>query len=216
MARRAMMAGLALAVVSALAGSAALAGGSGGRLIAALSGDWNGDGAADAITLVQGAEVQGAEDAAELVVYLGGVMGLHRVLTVPGAVYAGSLAGQVPGLVARSTTGFTITEEQTGVGREPWQARINVAWRAGRFVVAGYSYAFHDRLDPGHFGDCDVNLRTGDWRTRLSSGDAQPDGSIVLGAAVVRDRSGRDAPSDLPLAGLRADFMPERCQALIR
>lgn len=182
-----------------------------GRLIAVLSGDWDGDEMADAVTLVQ------AEDGmADLVVYHGTFRGLEKALTLPSVIFAGPMAGQAPGLEAASATSFRITTEQTGIGRTPWQAALSVAWRDGGFVVAGYTYGFYDRLDLGHYGSCDVNLLTGGYEITLSPGDEQPDGSMVEGSAVEQHRSGHTDESAFPLAALREGWQAAVCDDLFR
>lgn len=177
-----------------------------GRLIAVLSGDWDGDEMADAITLVQ------AEDGmADLVVHRGTFRGLEPVLTLPAVIFAGPMAGQAPGLEAASASSFRITTEQTGIGRTPWHAALTVAWREGGFVVAGYTYAFYDRLDLGHYGSCDVNLLTGDYEIALSPGDEQPDGSMVEGSAVEVRQTGRGPRASFALAELREGYAAPAC-----
>lgn len=65
-------------------------------LIAALSGDWDGDGTLDAVVLVPGIDGD-----ADLVVYDNdGSSGLTPGLTLPGVVFAGPMAGQAPALTA--------------------------------------------------------------------------------------------------------------------
>lgn len=182
-----------------------------GRLIAALSGDWDGDQMTDAVTLVQA-----ADGLADLVVHHGTFRGLEPVLTLPAVIFAGPMAGQAPGLEAASATSFRITTEQTGIGRTPWQAALTVAWRRGAFVVAGYTYSFFDRLDLGHYGSCDVNLLTGDYTITLSPGDQQPDGTMIEGSAVETHSAGHTDEAAFPLAGLTEGWQARACDVLFR
>lgn len=181
-----------------------------GRLLAALSGDWNGDEVLDAVTLVQA-----GDDMADLVAYLGtGYAGLEAVVTLPGVVYAGPMAGQMPTLAALSDTSFTLNSEQTGIGRNPWSQVITVAWRNGAFVVAGYAYNFYDRLDPAHFGSCDVNLLTGEFSVTRGPGDGT-DGDTANDAPDVVT-SGRGRRTAFAFADLTADYQAPDCAELFR
>jgi len=190
-----------LVLVWVFASGAALADPLPDALIAALSGDWNGDEMPDAVFLVQG-----ADDTADIRVFGGGFRGLEPQFTVPGAVYAGPWGGQAPGLVALSDSSFAITSEQTGIGPTPWMQRIMVAYRDGGFVVAGYTYDFYDRLDPEHYGTCDVNLLSGDYTlSRMTS-----DGTAPLNI------SGGGAAQGFALQDLTAGYVAPQCEALFR
>lgn len=168
--------------------------------LAALTGDWNGDGLTDLAILTPG-----AAGTADLILYHGGPQGMTRALVLRGAVFAGPMAGQTPSLAARSATSFAILSEQIGIGRSPWEQAVTVAWRRGGHVVAGFTHAFFDRLDPERQGRCDVNLLTGGWEAAFSPGTGQPP----------RQASGRDGPRAFPLADLTEDFLPAPCLALL-
>jgi hypothetical protein len=172
-----------------------------GRLIAALSGDWNGDEEPDAILLIQGMEGQ-----AEIQIFEGEFDGLQPLFTVPGAVYAGSWSGQSPGLNPLTDNSFSITTEQIGIGRTPWMAQVTVAYRDGIYMVAGYTYDFYDRIDPAHTGSCEVNLLTGDYVVDVQRSDGTPNTSIQA-------RSQRTA---FPLTELIEGFTPAECRGLFR
>ncbi|MCB1406042.1 MAG: hypothetical protein KDK01_07200 [Rhodobacteraceae bacterium] len=180
-----------------------------GRLIAALSGDWNGDAQPDAVLLVQS-----AEGLADVQVHLGGFRGLDPVLTVPGAIYVGPMGGQAPSLAARDETSFVIAFEQTGFGRTPWMASLVIAYRGGGFVVAGYSYDFYDRLDLGHYGRCDVDLVSGSYALMHgpSDGNARDD---AISDAPDRHETGQTDSRAFALSDLRDGYFPTVCQALL-
>jgi hypothetical protein len=109
-----------------------------GDLVAALSGDWNGDGAPDAATLTQD---EGS--AANLTLYLGDqVYGLKRVVDRPRVIFSGGMGGQTPTFEPASPSSFKLHQEQIGIGRTPWESTLSIAWRGGQFVLAGYSYQF--------------------------------------------------------------------------
>lgn len=168
--------------------------------IAALSGDWNADGNPDAVLLYGRAEGD-----ADLVVMLGhDWQGLQPGLHLPGVVFFGGMAGQVPRLESRSPTSFAILSEQTGIGREPWQMALTVAFRQGEFRVAGFDYLFYDRLDPTHNGNCSVNLLTGRYSLTFGPGDEAPEVT----------REGDAGIRAFALADLGVDFFPDACRAI--
>ncbi|MCC0074979.1 MAG: hypothetical protein H6898_00140 [Rhodobacter sp.] len=173
-----------------------------GALIAAISGDWNGDDMLDAVTLTR------AEDGmADLTVYRGGgIYGLDPVLTLPAVVFAGPMAGQAPSFAPRSDSSFVLQTEQIGIGRTPWSAGLTIAWRDGGFVVAGYDYSFYDRLDLSHYGGCSVNLLTSRYELTLGPGDD---------AAEIH-REGTTEAASFPLASLTESYAPPICMDLFR
>jgi len=171
-----------------------------GTLIAALSGDWNGDGAGDLAVLVQGKDAT-----ADLILYHGDERRLAPVLTIPGAVFAGPMHGQTPGLQPRSDSSFVVSSEQIGIGRSPWTQEVTIAWRSGAWVVAGFTTAFYDRLDPERQGRCDVNLLSGGWEGHLSPGTG----------LARREGRGRDGPRAFPLAELTEEYFPQVCVDLL-
>ncbi|GAB4260813.1 MAG: hypothetical protein Kow0013_04710 [Pararhodobacter sp.] len=170
-----------------------------GRLIAVLSGDWTSDEEPDAVVLVQA-----PDGMADLTIYEGGFRGLEPVLSLPGRIDAGPLAGAAPGLEARGPRRFAILTEQTGVGREPWYQSLTVTYREGDYWVTGYAYDFYDRLDPGNHGSCAVDLETGAFRVVRGQGEDRPDRVI----------EGRGAPQMVRLADLGPGYWPDACTAL--
>ncbi len=173
-----------------------------GSVIAALSGDWNQDQVPDAVLILRA-----AEGMADLVVLTGDpVDGLHPLITLPGVVSAGPMAGQLPGLETQSVTSFAITTQQSGIGRTAWHQRITVAWRDGGFVVAGYDYDFYDRLDLSRHGICSVNLLSGRFELTFGPGDE---------AAQVQRQGATDGRA-FPLADLGEEFSAPACAQLFR
>lgn len=164
-----------------------------GELLAALTGDWNGDGAAELAVLVRGADI-----GADLVLYATDELRLAPVLTVPDVAFAGVNYGQIPTLSARSATSFVIGSEQTAVGRSAWEQQVTVAWRDGGWVVAGFTHAYYDRLDPNRNGRCDVNLLSGGWEREAGGQRA----------------AGSDGPRAFALDRLDQSFVPEVCRPI--
>lgn len=168
-------------------------------VIAALSGDWTEDGVPDAAFLIR---ADGGMS--DLLIMTGDpVDGLVPATGAIAAVFAGPMAGQTPGLVARSDTSFVVTSEQIGIGRTPWTQRVTIAYRDGSFVVAGFTYQFYDRIDPSRTGMCDVNLLNGQYQVEWGPGDEQPQHSVT----------GTDGPRAFPVAQLSEDTFPKPCEA---
>lgn len=164
-----------------------------GELLAALSGDWDADGSTDLAVLVRGGDI-----GADLILYASRELRMEPVLTVRDVAFAGVNYGQIPTLAARSATSFVIGSEQTAVGRNPWERQVTVAFRNGAWVVAGFTHAHYDRLDPDRGGHCDVNLLSGGWE-RAARGQRQ---------------AGRDGPRAFPLARLDQTWLPDVCRAI--
>lgn len=198
---------LPLALLTLLALPAAAQDWPPGALIAALSGDWNGDGAPDLAVLTQGGD--GDETLADLTLYHGDGRRLVAVLHVPGVAFSGVMWGQTPGLRARSETSFILASEQTGIGRHPWTQEVTIAFRNGDHVVAGFTHATYDRLDASS-RRCDLNLLTGGWERVHHPGAEEGEDPPPERA------SGSDGPRAFPLAELDAEFFPAPCEALFR
>lgn len=171
-----------------------------GRIIAALTADWTGDGHLDAALIIR------AEDGmADLVMLTGGgPAGLEPVARAQAAIFAGPMAGQTPSLAPRTDTSFVLHTEQSAVGRTPWESEMTIAWRGGRFVVAGFTHRFYDRMDPERQGRCDVNLLNGRYELDYSPG---------TDIAPIR-RSGAGEDRAFPLEELHEDYFPAVCAAL--
>ena len=170
-----------------------------GRLLAALSGDWNANGEADLAVLV--ADDEGEVD---LLIHEGGFADMTVALRVPGVIFHGGMGGGRPQLIARSETSFALHQEWLGIGRTPWTRTLTVAYRGGDYVLAGFTHAFADRLDPERSGLCDVNLLSGRWEGDFTPATGQP----------TRNRSGTDGPRAFPLSELTEDYFPPVCRDL--
>jgi len=177
--------------------------------VAALVLDWNQDAAPDAVWLTRG-----SEHSADVHIRMGGADGPHPVLTIPGAVYFGSWIGQAPGLEALTDTSFAMTSEQTGHGPTPWMARVTVAFRNGGLMVTGYSHDYYDRLDPEHWGSCDVNLLTGEVRLSQGPGTGEIRDSDTPLDAPETQQTLHFAPAPFALTDLTDGYFPTACEAL--
>ncbi|WP_281825162.1 hypothetical protein [Jannaschia rubra] len=98
-----------------------------------------------------------------------------EVLAVaPGIVWDGPMWGQGPGLEASDPAAdrmqrLRVVSGNEGVGRTAWNQTLTVAFREGRFVLAGYAFSSRDRLNTA-WSLCDVNLLTGAWETGIGIG----------------------------------------------
>lgn len=167
-----------------------------GRLLAALSGDWNANGEADLAVLIEDDEGE-----VDLLIHEGDFAGMTVALRVPGVIFHGGMGGGRPQLIARSETSFALHQEWLGIGRTPWTRTLTVAHRGGDYVLAGFTHAFADRLDPERSGLCDVNLLNGRWEGDFTPATGQP----------TRNRNGTDGPRAFPLSELTETYMPQPC-----
>lgn len=136
------------------------------RIVGGVSGDWNRDGKSDLALLVSPGE---GETYAGLYLYLGdSARDLLRPAAavkdfVWGDVDLDGLYGQDPTLEALSNGSLAIHTLNESIGRERWRSTLTVAWRDGRFVIAGFTLDWRDTLDPDSLSHCDYNVLTGKY-----------------------------------------------------
>ena len=80
---------------------------------------------------------------------------------VPEISWVGSMAGQQPKLAVTPIGSLQIISMNISMGRHRWRETLTVAWRKAQFVLAGFTYSWHDTLDERNVGKCDVNLLNG-------------------------------------------------------
>ena len=71
------------------------------------------------------------------------------------------MAGTYPDLVVTAQGSLQALSRNESVGRHRWRETVTIAWRGGRFVVAGFTHQSRDTLEPGLSRHCDANLLTG-------------------------------------------------------
>lgn len=133
---------------------------------AVVTADWTLDGAPDRAALVE------REGAADLYLFVstgqdaeaadgaeGG--GMTLVHALPGFAWRGAAWGTQPELGLSGAGSLEVVSGNLAIGRSRWQETVTIAWRDGRFVVAGFTFESHDTLDPGLSKDCDVNFLAG-------------------------------------------------------
>lgn len=133
------------------------------RIVAGASGDWNKDGATDLALLV----APGSDD--EVVgIYLyitESDRGLLRLVTAaPDKVWGNTrldgLYGRDPAITALANGSIAVMSQNSTIGRDRWEKTLTLAYREGRFIVAGYTYSYYDTIDSDS-GSCDYNVVTG-------------------------------------------------------
>ncbi|GMG85262.1 hypothetical protein LNKW23_44800 [Paralimibaculum aggregatum] len=150
--------GLAAALAAAaLAGPAAAETVEPWRAVAVLDGDWKDDGRRDRAVLLQ------ADGMADLLIYVGGERpgSFELVEAGRGIAWHGGAWGTIPSLETSPSGGIRVLSQNEAIGRNRWHQALTIAYRGGRFVVAGFTYNAFDTLDPAAGTDCDVNLLTG-------------------------------------------------------
>lgn len=132
------------------------------RIIAMASGDWNKDGTPDLAVVATPGDDSGDDNGIYVYLAKPEESRLTLALAVPNSVW-GSLAmyGQEPVLAALANGSFTLTTKNDAIGRDRWRQSLTIAYRNFDFIVAGYTYASYDTLDPDSASECDLNVLTG-------------------------------------------------------
>lgn len=136
-------------------------------ILDAAIGDWNKDGRDDLalIAITDRDDMQ-----VGLYVYLreaetdGSLLTL--ALTVPDKIWGGrggdgGAFGQEPSIKALANGSIAITTQNYGIGRNRWEHTLSLAYRDGRFLVAGLTFLAFDSLQEEEPLTCDLNLLTG-------------------------------------------------------
>lgn len=136
-------------------------------ILDAAIGDWNKDGRDDLalIAITDRDDMQ-----VGLYVYLreaetdGSLLTL--ALAVPDKIWGGrggdgGAFGQEPSIKALSNGSIAITTQNYGIGRNRWEHTLSLAYRDGRFLVAGLTFHAFDSLQEEEPLTCDLNLLTG-------------------------------------------------------
>jgi len=164
-------------------------------VIAVAAGDWNRDGERDAAMILEPGDGQ---DDNSLKIYLSDGPGgrLRLEVHAENFVWGSSImAGQTPGLQALPNGSLAVTSLNESIGRNRWWKKLTIAWRKGRFIVAGFTYDDVDTLgDPDADGDikpnsCDLNLVAGKGDINGKRRSFKP---VIKGVKEWDDRFGHD------------------------
>ncbi len=124
------------------------------QVLSSVTNDWNEDGWMDRAVLGY------APDDGETVlwIYQGGDTGFALVAEARGMI--GIPAGEVPppDMFVTERGSLQIISESDAGGRNFWSEVITIAYRKGKFVVAGYTSTNYDTINPSLTGTCDVNF----------------------------------------------------------
>ncbi len=77
--------------------------------------------------------------------------------------------GQIPELHLNTAGSLVVRSMNIGFGRDKWQQDLAISWQEDSFVLAGFTYTWHDSLNTDDSGTCDINLLSG-W-TELKTGN---------------------------------------------
>lgn len=87
--------------------------------------------------------------------------GMQLAAHARGIAWRGGMAGQEPELEIAENGSLRLISQNESIGRDRWRQTLIIAYRDGRFVVAGFTHSSRDTLDPDAGSECDVNLLTG-------------------------------------------------------
>ncbi|SMY08261.1 hypothetical protein [Flavimaricola marinus] len=122
------------------------------RILGEVTSDLNGDGTAETFIL---REFDEGYASLILVTESGAPVEFRAV------AWSGMGAGNQPSLALAPNGSVQIISENAAIGRNRWTQTLTIAYRAGAYRVAGYTYSWYDTLDLEFAGTCDVNLLTG-------------------------------------------------------
>jgi hypothetical protein len=128
------------------------------EVLAQVAADLNSDGIPDRAALL--ADRDEVEVDLAVTLSANGALPAQPVV-VRGFGWRGAMAGTEPQLSVNARGSLVAVFQNDGVGRNHWRQQFTLAVRDGRLVVAGYTYAARDTLDPAGGGNCDVNFLTG-------------------------------------------------------
>jgi hypothetical protein len=130
------------------------------------------------------------------------------MLVARSAVFNGHMWGMAPSLAVTEAGSLQLTSEQTGIGRFPWYQTLTIAYRDGRFVLAGFTYSTYDRAAGGGM-TCDVNLLTGEYAVEATRVLAETEQEVLVLSDV-----GEIEPLDVDAAGIGTNApFPAPCEA---
>lgn len=150
-------------------------------IVAAVTGDFNKDGAQDLALLVR------TDEDMDLRFFLQDKDGMYlkpagvALKKVWGTAAPDSTVGQEPELVAMPNGSIQVITKNEAIGRDRWHQTLTLAYRNTDFIVAGFTYSYYDTLEPENSGNCDLNVLTG--KGVASKGDGKG-GEIKLKISV--------------------------------
>ncbi len=125
------------------------------KTLATVTGDINGNGIPDKAVLYRGTP----DDNAALAIFEDG-QNATPAFVAPAIAWVGGI-GQQPDLAISPAGSLQVLSMNEAIGRDRWHQTVTIAWRKGRYMLAGITYDWYDTLDPAAQGLCDVNLLSG-------------------------------------------------------
>ncbi len=135
-----------------------------GDLLAEIRFDINQDGTADRAILFR--RKDGDDSDVSLAIFEDGAD--TPVVLAPAVAWVGGI-GQQPELASTPQGSLQVISMNESIGRDRWRQTLTIAYRGGRYVLAGITHDWWDTLDPANQGECDINLITG--KGRLEEGE---------------------------------------------
>jgi hypothetical protein len=117
--------------------------------------DIDGDGRVDTFRIAPSPESDDGP-CVDLTIEAGG-----RTTTVPHVVCGADPYENGVELQPTSSGAMRIVASHYGIGRNKWDLTLTLVGRKGQILVGGYTFDWHDSLDPEDNGSCDLNLLTG-------------------------------------------------------
>ncbi|WP_298562285.1 hypothetical protein [uncultured Aliiroseovarius sp.] len=144
-----------------------------------VSGDFNADGIADHVALID----FGDHGQADLLLKLGDGL---QTIWLQNLIWVGGF-GQQPSLTVTPQGSLQVMSHNSSIGRNRWEQIHTIAWREGAMRVIGYTYRWYDTLNLDDIGSCDLNLLTGKGEISLGQDDATRSISVSTPAFAVQD-----------------------------
>ncbi|TIS97665.1 hypothetical protein [Mesorhizobium sp.] len=150
------------------------------KIITALTGDWNGDGAVDLVMIVE------TKPGSPMDMYFF-LRDREANFLKPAGIVREQIYGEwndydrpgygasdtEPELTALPNGSIKLYLPAMPVGSKRTNETLTIAWRDGAFIVAGFAYDYDDYLEDNVASDCDYNVLTGKGK----SSKMQPDGT---------------------------------------
>ncbi|MDQ7070035.1 MAG: hypothetical protein Q9M48_04720 [Rhodobacterales bacterium] len=143
--------------------------------------DLNNDGIIDRAILLR---LKESEDAS-LIIWNGPDF-VQPAVSTDDIIWAGGL-GQIPHLQLAENGSLQIVSMNISIGRDRWEQTLTIAYRKGRYLLAGFTYDWYDTLDLENSGSCDVNLFNGKGFLTLGQAGREHKIRVALRAMPIAD-----------------------------
>ena len=131
------------------------------KVVSAASGAWTDDGSIGRAVLIDDDD----NASVDLAIYTGNSVnpdqGLKLAAFAHDIASSGNMAGNTAELRQSQKGSLQIYSENMAVGRDKWERTMTLAFRGGRFVVAGLTMSAFDDLNPNSAVSCDLNYLSG-------------------------------------------------------